>query len=122
MVGAGRTNHTDVCWAAHASHVGPEPFGNLHGKGADATRRTVNQDPLPRFYLARVAKPMESSQRRCRYGRRLLKREVGRLERELVLARACILSAGAPAFAEHFIARAELRDLVSHRFHHARGV
>ena len=58
---------------------------------------------------------MQRCERGGRHGRRLLKREVGRLQRELVFGAAGILGTGAVACAEHLITRLELLRFAAYR-------
>src|SRR5881397_4258465 len=56
-VGAKRPDHVHVPRAAHRSHVRSERLGDLNGKRTHTSRRTVNQDLLPRPNVSFVTRP-----------------------------------------------------------------
>jgi hypothetical protein len=103
MVCADRSDHVHVPRAADAGHFRSERLGDLHGERTHASRRTIDQDLLPWLHLSRIAKTVKGGDCGGRYGRGLLKREVGRLQHELVFSSTHILGAGARARAENLI-------------------
>ena len=50
------SNEVHIPRTAYAGHIRAERLGDLHGKRAHASRRAVNQDPLPWLNLCLVAK------------------------------------------------------------------
>jgi hypothetical protein len=60
--------------------VRSERFRELNGEGAHASRRTDDQDLLPWLDSSVIAQTLQGGQRGQRYGRRLLERQVGRLQ------------------------------------------
>ena len=81
--------------AAHRRHLRTHGPGQLHGKGADAARRAVNEHALPRRDRPGGSEPLQRGDRRHRHGRRLREAEAGRLRRERLLAGTNVL--GKPA-------------------------
>ena len=57
MVCTNRARHVQIPGAAHGGHFSAERFGDLHCKGTHTTRRTIDQNLLPRLNLSRIAKP-----------------------------------------------------------------
>jgi hypothetical protein len=49
--------------AAHAGHLRAEHLGELHGEGADASRRPVDQHLLPRLNPALATKALQGGER-----------------------------------------------------------
>src|SRR5215831_12238085 len=77
MICADRPDQPYIPRAAHASDLRTERLGDLHRERTHASRRTVNQDLLPRLNVSLVPKTLQRSKCRHRYGSRLLKRHIG---------------------------------------------
>src|SRR5437879_924341 len=58
-VRADRSDQVDVSRAADARHIRSKRLGDLHGEGAHASRRAVDQDLLPRPNLALVSETLQ---------------------------------------------------------------
>src|SRR2546425_11214803 len=102
-VRADRSDHVHVPRAAHRSHVRSERLGNLDGKGTHASRRSVDQDLLPRPNVSFVTQTLQGGDCRHWYCGRLLERHVGRLPDDSNLANGDILSKGPYAHPEDVI-------------------
>src|SRR5712691_930405 len=70
------SDHVHIPRTAYAGHICAEPLGDLHSERTHASRRTVNQDLLPRLNLSLVAKTLQCGECRHRCRSRLLKRHV----------------------------------------------
>ena len=81
VVCADRSDHVRVLPTAHAGHFRSERFGDLYGERSYATRGAIDQHLLPWLYLSFVAESLEGGECGDGYGRGLVKREVGRLQR-----------------------------------------
>ena len=99
-----------VTRAADASEMCAEPFTNLHGKRADATRCPNDEHALSGLHTATVPKPLQSRDARDRSRSRLFKAQPLRLGSQLGFLAASELSKCSLANAEHRIARLETRD------------
>ncbi|GAB4532005.1 MAG: hypothetical protein Kow0063_11950 [Anaerolineae bacterium] len=75
----------------------------------------MDQNLLPWLHLTCVAKTAQGGDCGGRYGRGLLKGEVGRLQHKLVFSSTHILSAGALAVAVYLIPWLKLRDVLANR-------
>jgi len=115
LVCADRSDHVHVPRAADAGHVRAERLGDLHGERPHASRRTVDQDLLPWLDLALIANSLEGGECGHPNGRGLLEREVGRLERKVVLSSTRILGKGAFAPAEYLITWLKLLHVLADR-------
>jgi len=104
MVCANRSRRVHLVHAAHGRNLSPEGFRNLNCKCADATRRAIYQHLLARLYLPLITKTLKSSERRHWDRCSLLKRYIGRLERQFTFASTRVLSKCPTAHSEHFIA------------------
>src|SRR5215467_2059909 len=80
MIRADRSDQVHIPRAAHASNFCAERLGDLHRESTHSSRRAVNQDLLPRLNVSLVAKTLQRSKCRHRYGSRLLKRHIGWLD------------------------------------------
>src|SRR5579864_17320 len=120
MVGADRADHVHVPGAAHSGDVSAECLGDLDGERPEATRRTVDQDPVTGLDLA--SKQLEGRCRGHPDGGRLLEREVGRLRQEVVLRGTRVLGESARAPAEHLVSWPELRDGTAYSLDRARDI
>src|ERR1700733_7083914 len=99
MICADRSNHVDIPCAAHAGHLYAKGLGDLNGERTHASRRTINQDLLPRLNLS-LAKSLQCGECRHRYRSRLLKGHVIRFHNQCRLGSTRILSEGPLAPAE----------------------
>ena len=106
VIGTYGSDHLHVAGAAHAGHLGTERPGNLHGEGADAPGSAVDQDLLPG---ADAAQGLEGDLSGHRYGRRLLEREVDRLQCKLILRSGRVLGIRANRRPEDLVAGLEAR-------------
>ena len=107
MVGADRSDQVHVPRAADASHLRAERLRNLHGKGSDAARGTVDQDLLSGPDLAVIADRQEGDGAGHGNGRGLLERQVGRLGHQRIFGDGRVLGKGAsqmPGPAEDLVA------------------
>src|SRR5437667_4329239 len=121
-VGAKRPDHVHVPRAAHRSHVRSERLGDLHGERTHASRRTVNQDLLPRPNVSLVTKALKGGDCRHRYCGRLLERQVGRLPDDSNPANGDILGKGPYAHAEDLIAGLKFGHVPANRLDPPRQV
>ena len=116
VICADGSDHFNVPRTANARNFSAERLGDLHSERTHASRRTVNQDLLPRLNLPLVAKALQGGESRQRYRSRLLKRRVIRLHDQRRLRSTCILGKGPAAQAEDRVARLELRYVTADRF------
>src|ERR1700674_607525 len=70
------SDHVNIPRTTYGGHMRAERPRDLHSEGAHSSRRTVNQDILPRPDVPLVAKTLQGAQCRSRYGGRFLKRRV----------------------------------------------
>src|ERR1700687_1754174 len=75
VICADGSDHFNVPRTANARNFSAERLGYLHSERTHASRRTVNQDLLPRLNLP-LAKALQGGASRQRYRSRLLKRRV----------------------------------------------
>src|SRR5262249_6858409 len=116
VICADGSDHLHISRTAYAGHICAEPLGNLHSERTHASRRTVNQDLLPRLNPSLVAKTLQCGQPRHGYRTRLLKRHVIRLHHQCGLRCTRILGKGPLARAKHCVAWFELLDFPANRF------
>ncbi len=76
VIRTNRSDHLHIPCAAYAGHICAEPLGDLYSERAHASRRTVNQDLLPRLNLSLVAQTLQCGESRHRYRTGLLKSHV----------------------------------------------
>jgi hypothetical protein len=92
-------------------HLGAEALRNLHGIGANATRRAVNQHLLTGFELPGIAQGLQCRDGRDGNRRRLLETDVGRLTGDgPVLGHLYVLGKRPGPAAEDLVTRLEPRD------------
>src|SRR5271165_2119144 len=126
------SDHIHIPRTTHAGNLCAERLGDLHSERTHASRRTVNQDLLPRLNASLVAKTLQCGECRERHRSRLLKRHVIRLRDQGRLGSTYILGKGplavdpdlrtrilrvADTRAEHLVAWFELRYVPANRFH-----
>src|SRR5215831_9624072 len=99
-----RSHHVHIPRTANAGNICAERLGDLHRKRTDTSRRTVNQDFLPRLNLSLVAKTLQSSECCNSYRSALLKRHVVWLYGQSRLGSTRILGKGPTARTEHRVA------------------
>src|SRR6266498_2429029 len=92
VVCADRSDHFNVPRAAHAGHLGAEGLGDLHGERPHASRRADDQDLVPWLDPSVSASHW--------YGRRLVEREVGRLQLQEVIRDGYVFSESAKPVSE----------------------
>src|SRR5271157_1509862 len=134
VICADGSDHVHIPRTAYASNLCSERLGDLHSERTHASRRTVDQDLLPRLNVSLVAKALQRRECRHRYGSCLLKRHVIRLQDQYRLRSTHILSKGplpmdpdfytrsmrvADTRAEHLVAWFELRCVPAHCLNHA---
>src|SRR5882724_13335498 len=73
---ANRANHVHISSAAHPDYLSAERLGDLHGERTHASRRTINQNLLPRLKLSLVAQTLQCGACCYRNGGSLLERYV----------------------------------------------
>jgi hypothetical protein len=95
VVGAEGADQLDVAGAAHAGHVGAEGLGDLHGEGANTSRRAVDQHGLAGLHLADVAQTLKGGDGGERHCGGLLEGEVGGLGCEQTLGNTRVLGEAA---------------------------
>src|SRR5260370_29000701 len=100
MVCANRSRRVHLPRAAHGSDVSPERFGNLDRKRTHTTRRAINQNLVASLDASLVTKTLQRGD--CRHWDRccVLKRYVGRLQRQFIFNSTHILGKGPTANAE----------------------
>src|SRR5712671_2916981 len=79
VIRADGSDHFNVPRTANARNFRAERLGDLHSERTHASRRTVDQDLLPRLNLSLIAKTLQGRDSRQGYSSRLLKRRVIRL-------------------------------------------
>src|SRR5208283_1822886 len=104
MVCANRSRRFHIPRAAHRSDFSPERFCNLDGKCTHTARRAINQNLLASLDPSLITKTLKGSERRHWYGRCVLKRYVGWLQRQFIFHRTPILGKGPTARSEHLVA------------------
>jgi hypothetical protein len=116
VVRTDRPDQVHVPRAAHAGHVRSERLRDLNGEGAHAPRRTDDQDLLPWLDPSVIAQTLQRGQRGQRYGRRLLERQVGRLQFHERFRDACVLGkATRRDVGVHLVTRPKPRHLLADR-------
>src|SRR5215470_12370484 len=110
------SHHFHIARAAYAGHICAERPGDLHCERTDASRRTVDQDLLPRLNLPLVTKTLQCGECCDRYRSRLLKRRVIWLHSQFRLGSAHILGKGPIAGSEHLVAWFEPGYIPANRF------
>src|SRR5215211_3453535 len=123
LVCADRLDHLQFPRAVHAGHVRSVRLGKLHGEGTHTTTRAVDQNLLSRPNLSLMAKTREGDESGGRYGRGLFKRDVGRLQGQLLFGNRHILGIGSAVvplpltrcLAEYLITWLKLRHVLANR-------
>src|SRR5439155_8590897 len=114
VICAERSDKIDISRTAHTSHIRAERFRDLHRECAHASRRAVNQDLLTRLDFSFVAKSLQRRDARYVYRSCLLKREIGRLQRDCALGAPTYILGKSPASsAENIIAWFELGHILA---------
>ena len=75
-IGAELSCLLDVARAADGVHLRAQCLGDLHREGADAARRTVDDDELPVLHPAVIPQALQCGEARERHGGSLVEREV----------------------------------------------
>jgi hypothetical protein len=119
VVCANRSDHVYIPRATHTGDVRAEGLGDLHGKRSNATRRTVDQDLLPRLNPSFVAKALQGGESRHRDGCRLLECEMGRFQSQSPFVGTHVLSESAAGRAEYLITWFELSYVPANCFNPA---
>ncbi len=105
---------TPVTWA-------PYDFGDLDRKGADATRRAIDQHLVLELRFSMVAQALECGYRRHRNCGRVLERQVRRLQRHDVRRPRNVFCKAAVAVVQEIgidlVARLESGDAATDRLH-----
>src|SRR5439155_5667 len=123
VIRAERSDKINISGAANASNIGAESFRDLHRECAHASRRAVNQDLLTRLDFSFVAKSLQRRDARYVYRSCLLKREIGRLQRDCALgAPTYILGKRTASSAENIIAWFELGHILADGFNCPRKI
>src|SRR5216683_189965 len=123
LICADRSDHVHISRTAHAGHFRSERLGDLHSERTHSSRRSVNQDLLPRLNLSFVAKTLQCRDCRNRYRSRLLKRQVGRFQHHCsILANRHILGEGPGSPAEYLITWLKPLYVSADRFNRTRIV
>src|SRR5437879_2439706 len=123
VIRAERSDKIDISGAANASDIGAESFRDLHRECAHASRRAVNQDLLTRLDFSFVAKSLQRRDARYVYRSCLLKREIGRLQRDCALGAPTYILGKSPASsAENIIAWFELGHILADGFNCPRKI
>jgi hypothetical protein len=112
-VGTEGTHQFNIVCTANASYVRAKCLRDLHGKSADASRRAVNQDRLPRLKVPFIAKSLQGSEACDGHSRGKFEADAFGFPDELVFGSARVFGKGAFAEAEHGVAWLELRCLFS---------
>src|SRR5438876_9218412 len=110
-----------ISWAANSRDLCAKRLGDLHGKGSYTAGRAVDQHLLPGLNLS-LAQALQRSKSGQRQRGDLLKRDVRRLNDQRPLGRTCIFRQRASTGAEHFVARFELRHVITDGFHLASDI
>src|SRR5436305_8337978 len=116
------SDHLHIPRTAHAGDLCAERPGDLHSESTHASRRSVDQDLLPRSNLSLVAKTLQCGQCRHRHRSCLLKRYLIRLHSQFRLRSTRIFGKGAFARAEYLVARLELCYVPANRFNLAGNI
>jgi hypothetical protein len=116
MVCANRSRPVHIPRAAHGSDFSPERFGNLDRKRTHTTRGAINQNLVASLDPSLVTKTLKGRDCRHWYGCCVLKRYVGRFQRQFIFNSTRILGKGPKAHAEHLIAWFELGYVPANRF------
>src|SRR5437773_223186 len=120
VICAERSDKIDILSAAYTGHLRACRFGDLHGKRADTSRRTVDQDLLPGLNVSFITKRLQRRDARDVDRSRLLKCDVCRLDRDgSIRAWTNVLGKGTSSSAEDIIAWFELGDVFAHGFNRA---
>src|SRR5947209_2652198 len=98
---ADRSHRVHTLRTAYAGYVCAERLGDLHGERTHSSRRTIDQDLLPRLNPPLVAKTLQCGECRHRYRSCLLKRHVLWLAGQCRLGSTSILGKGPTATTEH---------------------
>src|SRR5918997_5403903 len=118
VICAERSDQLYVPRAAHAGHLGVEGLGDLYGQGPYASRRTDDQDLVPRLDPPVVAQTLQGSRRGQGHGRRLVEREVGRFRCQEIFRDTYTLSKRTKTVHEwapkDLITRLERRDVLAY--------
>src|SRR5262249_5784770 len=85
------SHHVHISCTAYGGNLCAEGFCDLNRECTHASRRSINQDLLPRLDLPLVAKPLQCGECRNSYRARLLKRHAIRLHSQSRLGSTCIL-------------------------------
>src|SRR5215467_393396 len=117
LIRADGPDHFPIPRAAHASHIRAERLGDLHSERTHASRRTINQDLLPRLNVSLVPKTLQCGESRDRHGSRLLKRQVCRFDGQSRLGSTNVLGEGPFTYTEHLVAWLELHYAPANCFH-----
>src|ERR1700761_8137683 len=110
---------------ANSSHISPKRLRDLHRKGPHTARRTFHKNLLPWSNPSLIAKPLQSRNPRDWHRRRLLKRQVPRLQPQHPLSDTHIFGKSVPfetRYPEHLVPNPKLRHLASHPLHPARNI
>src|SRR5882724_12579276 len=123
VIRAERSHKIDIARTANTSDVRAERFRDLDCERPNTSRRAVNQDLLPRLNLSLVAKGLQSRDASYVNGRRLLKRHVGRFQRDCPLGAPTYILGERPASAtEDVIAWFELGHILTDGFNCPRKI
>ena len=107
----------DIPRATYAGYLRPKRLGDLHRKGAHASRSAVDQDLLSRLNVAFVTKALQRGDCRHRDRSRLLKCHIRRLQNDCSVRQdAHVLGDGPILSAEHLIAGFEVGDVLANCF------
>ena len=116
-VRANRPDDVSIPRAADGCDVCSECSGNLHRKRADAARRTIDQDILPRLHPSVVANGLERGEGGHGHGRGCLKGHVeGFAHDRSVLRETHVLGEGSRSATEYLVAGPQLRNAFANRF------
>src|SRR5207253_124199 len=114
---AERSDQIQISRTTHAGDICAERFGDLDRERSHASRGTVDQDLLSRLDLSFITQSLQCRNTRDVDRRRLLKRDVCRLERDgAIRARTNVLGKGPVSATEHFITWFELGDVFADCF------
>src|SRR5205807_7038158 len=116
MVCAKRSRRVHFPGAAHRSDFSPERFGNLDRKRTNTTRRAIHQNLVARLDPPLITKALKGSECCHWQGCCVLKRTVGRLQRQFVFHSTHILGKGATARAEYLVSWFELCYVPANHF------
>src|SRR5215471_2344661 len=116
------SHHVHISRTAYRGNLCAEGFGDLDRECTHASRRSINQNFLPRLDLAFVAKPLQCGECRNSYRARLLKRHAIRLHGQSRLGSTRILGKRPAAGSKHCVAWLELGYVLADRFNLASHV